>query len=812
MEIKRAIRKIIALGTGATMVGATVLGAMAAADLGSYPAPFVEDSTFNAVSIVGANAKAADSIGVADILLGLAYVEGAVVSETTATTTLEGDAYKISKSSDALNLFEYLSADSGTSGDELVNGPVGTVTKSELNALADGSITNEKGTFTYNQYIIMPENASIVYDVDSDVSDDPALYLKFVDASLGYLYRLSFASALKSDIDSADDFDDLDNKKISLLGKEFTIIDTDNSTGELDLMAGAVQDTLTEGESKTYTINGIDYETEVIIITDVTTPQVKFKINGETTDALLATETFKLADGTEIGVKEILPNEAGDVTQDLVEFYLGAEKMTLTDALFGTANWAGTLTVSGEDVSNVYLDIVGTFPSSGTDVSISKLDINWTTGDDYFVPIGGKLSDQLEADQKDELFLNNLDFEFTGVDFGETEEIKIRAAAADKMKVSVPTKTGGDLSFYAFYSLDNTSVLLGKSADRPLITDANIPINKNYQFIVSSGYYSHLLEATYFDTANTRVTFKDVGLGTSFKVTANTEGTFYLDGYAYTFTANYDNGEANFTSFVSGNDAEGEIWTPSEAKVKISVFDNTTGLVEFTEYRKGPGDGSASDVKHVNVTVTDAGSASTEKITTNSPTSNDANFAMTSWDSETNYLDGYTRWGTHVEYETPTGGQNPVTITYPIAEATADVYITSGVVSTAAAAGEATGLVQIDVASAVLDSEVADWTAQNVIVVGGPCVNTVAAELMGSPADCAAGFEEGKAKLKLFEDENVALLVAGYSADDTRRACTVLKNYADYADTLVGTEVEMTATSDADIALAVPVVEEPVVE
>ncbi|MBA3064172.1 hypothetical protein FP803_01910, partial [Candidatus Woesearchaeota archaeon] len=273
MEIKKAIKRIIALGTGATMLGATVLGAMAAADLGSYPAPFVVDSTYNAVAIVGANAKAADSIGVADVLLGLASIEGTAVSTTTAVTSLEGDAYQIAKSSDELNLFEYLSADSGSG--ELANGPVGTVTKSELNALADGSITNEKGTFTYNQYIIMPENASVVYTVDSDVSDDPALYLKFVDASLGYLYRLSFASALKSDIDSASDFDDLDNKKISLLGKEFTIIDTDNSTGEIDLMAGAVQDTLTEGESKTYTINGIDYETEVIIITDVTTPQVK---------------------------------------------------------------------------------------------------------------------------------------------------------------------------------------------------------------------------------------------------------------------------------------------------------------------------------------------------------------------------------------------------------------------------------------------------------------------------------------------------------------------------------------------------------
>jgi len=806
MEIKKAIKRIIALGTGATILGATVLGAMAAADLADYPAPFVEDSTYNAVAIVGADAKAADSIGVADVLLGLKFVEGAAA--TTAVTKFEGDIHKIAKGTDELNLYEYLSADSGTG--ELEAGPIGTVTKSELNALADGSITNEKGTFTYNQYIIMPDDARVVYEVDTDQSDDPALYLKFADSSLGYIYRMSFASALKSDIDSDNAFDDLDNKKITMLGKEkFTIISTDNSTGEINLMAGAVQDVLVEGESKTYSINGIDYETEVIIITNVAPLKVKFRINGETTDALEEGATFKLADGTEVGVRELLPNKAGDLTQDLVEFYLGAEKVTLTDSDFTTANWGGTLTVGGEDVSNVYLDIVGTFPSAGTDVAISKIDINWTTGDDYFVPIGGKLSDRLQADQKDQLFLKNLDFEFTGVDFGETEEIKITAAAADKMRVSVPTKTGGDLNFYAFYS-DGSTIALGREATRPLITSVDTPIKKNYQFILSSGYYSHLLEATYFDTANTRVTFKDVGLGNSFKVTAadGGTGTFYLDGYAYTFTANYGNGEVNFSSY--GTDTAGEIWTPSEAKVKVST-NSTHGLVEFTEYRKGPGDGAAGDVKHVNVTITDAGAATTDKITCNQPTSNDANFAMTSWDSKTNYYDGYTRWGTYVEYETPTGGQNPVKITYPISEAIANVYITSGVVSTTSAGGEATGLVKVDVGSAVLDTEVADWEAQNVIVVGGPCVNRVAAALMGLsyPSDaCADDFVEGKAKIKLFEDENVALLVAGYSGDDTRRACIVLKNYADYAADLVGTEVEMTATTDADISIAAPEVGE----
>ncbi|MBU4493491.1 MAG: hypothetical protein KKA61_03920, partial [Nanoarchaeota archaeon] len=181
------------------------------------------------------------------------------------------------------------------------------------------------------------------------------------------------------------------------------------------------------------------------------------------------------------------------------------------------------------------------------------------------------------------------------------------------------------------------------------------------------------------------------------------------------------------------------------------------------------------------------------------------NFLTPADQDQTSYT--YTSYGAFMKFDEPTNDPDTLTITYPSSQINPKVYVTAGVVTTTAGGGEVTGLVRIDVASAVLDSEVADWTAQNVIVVGGPCVNTVAAELMGNPADCTTGFEEGKAKIKLFEDENVALLVAGYSADDTRRACTVLKNYADYAADLVGTEVEMTATSDADIALAAPAVE-----
>ena len=108
----------------------------------------------------------------------------------------------------------------------------------------------------------------------------------------------------------------------------------------------------------------------------------------------------------------------------------------------------------------------------------------------------------------------------------------------------------------------------------------------------------------------------------------------------------------------------------------------------------------------------------------------------------------------------------------------------------------------IQVGTAKLASEVHDITAQNMIVVGGPCANSVAAELMGtSPETCADGFTEGKAMIKLYEQgSKVAMLVAGYSALDTRRASRVLANYDQYA--LSGTEVEVSGTTLTDISVS----------
>jgi hypothetical protein len=98
-------------------------------------------------------------------------------------------------------------------------------------------------------------------------------------------------------------------------------------------------------------------------------------------------------------------------------------------------------------------------------------------------------------------------------------------------------------------------------------------------------------------------------------------------------------------------------------------------------------------------------------------------------------------------------------------------------------------VVPIKASVAKLDTDVADAAAEpNLILVGGPCVNKLTAEALGltfptcgMEAADSLGISEGEAIIKLVEDVfktgKVAMVVAGYDAADTVRACGKLQNY-----------------------------------
>jgi hypothetical protein len=113
-------------------------------------------------------------------------------------------------------------------------------------------------------------------------------------------------------------------------------------------------------------------------------------------------------------------------------------------------------------------------------------------------------------------------------------------------------------------------------------------------------------------------------------------------------------------------------------------------------------------------------------------------------------------------------------------------------------------LESVDFIDAVkLDSEIADIYAQNLIVIGNPCVNVVSAELFGFPANCVEGFTPGKAKIKLFQHSTgyTSMLVAGYSGIDTRLAAKVIANHP---EDLSGQEMGVEGAFYDDVVIGYP--------
>ena len=163
---------------------------------------------------------------------------------------------------------------------------------------------------------------------------------------------------------------------------------------------------------------------------------------------------------------------------------------------------------------------------------------------------------------------------------------------------------------------------------------------------------------------------------------------------------------------------------------------------------------------------------------------------------KSNIAYSYDSYGGFYTHETPTNDPALLTLEVPAKQRTPLVYVTGKGASFSATGASTTDAVivqRIEVGAAKLASEVSDIKAQNSILIGGSCANAATATVLGNPVDCTAGFEPGVGRIELFEhtNGNVAMLVAGYSAVDTRNAAAVVANYKDYVAQLKGTKVSV---------------------
>src|SRR3989344_8026883 len=161
-------------------------------------------------------------------------------------------------------------------------------------------------------------------------------------------------------------------------------------------------------------------------------------------------------------------------------------------------------------------------------------------------------------------------------------------------------------------------------------------------------------------------------------------------------------------------------------------------------------------------------------------------------DDDDNNLWGMSDYGAKVHVFDPSGTDDAevVTIEYPLIQRGANVFITMGdTKTTKSKSGEVCTVADIELNN-LLDSEVTDPTDYNLILVGGPCANTLVGQIAGFPSCQGWTAKPGEAIIQLAENgENVAMLIAGTDAADTRAAAKIVANYDENAEDFTGTKV-----------------------
>jgi len=844
MRVKKTISKIASIGAAATMVGATLMGAAMAADLSEYPSMFIEDGTFNGILVVGADARAEDVIGITNIATSL---QTQSVQTTVVAEEESDEEYSVSEGYELCNRNLYPGYN--------ISACEPSVDDADLDLLADDVYHDAEGDFDndekYTQQIFFQSQATgqFLYTQDDDDAPEANTYI-FVDNSNNFLYNFSlqFDSYVSvSNTSDATAGDDLEGTSINIQGRSYTVTDVKVTTlagalprlNELELQSGDSVVWMSEGESLTRTIDGVEHTVELMDVSadaDEDSGSCGFKVDG--TEVWVDVKDTETVNGVTLGITDAkrVNIEAGD--QDVCEVAIGAGEVTIRqndEIQFNNEDVDGTLGLFRAPAS---VPTTGELRWTGFDIAFAPDtdEVYLAPGDEYIDPMFG-----------------NFKFVFAGVETGGVETIEfvagstsaeIRFKNEDGRLVEIPLTA--DSSFTVGEGATE-SIFWGNEA--PTSTTSNQDELVYLQNEVCTGTASvvdcqgamfivvertkaevHLVQITNIDTNDNEINFDDLTYGTTdddvsytddsttrtvSNISLKSAGTI---GLIINETGKY----INFTSTGAFNGAN--ITTLNRAKLTLhdtpggalggegsgTIGTQTFQGILFSEYNDGDLSsslyiGNSNIQGPLNVTAT------YDDVTDNSIEFNSsAVSALTSTqgfglfdesDENDDFQKFYTKKGTLITYDRE--DQQSLVIEHPYDTAYAKVYIAPTEATTSESMTSSTStIIPISVSAVKLDTEVSNVETKNIVAVGGPCANAVVAELMGNPADCgsALGIESGQALIKLFENgDYVALVVAGQDAMDTRLAAQILSNWEDYD--LSGSEMVATTVSESSLSV-----------
>ena len=433
-----------------------------------------------------------------------------------------------------------------------------------------------------------------------------------------------------------------------------------------------------------------------------------------------------------------------------------------------------------------------------------------------------ELSDEMAADKKAVLFTQNFDISYEGLTSPALDVIEFKTDTDERIVMTFTSLAGEEIELPLWRANGNADGSLGNDEGNLWTNETHAggvgEIAKDDYFILADGSKINSKRSTYvlqykgYDKDSKEIEFENLGSGSTVKYTLNTANTVDILINGDTFEVNMSASQAALDDSDIYVDLNGNgllenttmnITTESGAWIQLPGKTGETGLDDEDVVVHIPTDLMDDDAPTESTTVPLRVDSDTEVYVETDETELQIG-------SSDDYK-VYTRYGTLVEVTKPTSSPDTLKLSIPKTQIYGQVFVTSGAVQSTAPSSDgdtSSGVYTIPrvaVGAARLDTEASGYASQNVIVIGGPCANSVAAGLLGNPSPCGEGFEPNKAKIKLFEQTGgkVAMLVAGYSADDTVRASKVVANFGDYPG-FSGMEVEVSGTSMSDVTVGAP--------
>jgi len=768
--MKFNFKKITSVIASTVMLGSTIAFAAAA----TWPAPFVEDGTAKGAVVYGATAASTDYSAALDLQTDLNKDVTVSAGETTVTG---GDFVKLERSSDKFNLNDAM-------GDFYPN-----LDEDELSTvLAQGVYSNDANDeFEYDQKITFGSNLNLTHFQDSEFNnDEPIIGFDLTDGAIILNYTLEFTDDAEAGSNLWGAGNDLETTDLTLLGRSYYLLSARNSSGvdKITLLDTANSAIVTQGETSTITTASSSYD---VSIEYIDSDEVILNVDGVSTNKLEEGGVYKVADNVYVAVKSILydQKEAGI---SKAEISVGSGKILLENG--------AEVEINNEDVKDMKFDVVGsddqvkyglrsTITKSTND--LSKIELEWRLEDDNWIAPGTELTMP--------------GFETIKLSMGDfimpSPEKTMLNGDSDYVAIDT-TITEGAVVIPILYTNSTNSGIegLGKKTKEKLVTNDttspsfNLNETENSYFAVSwiSGddsetYVYQISGIDEQDDGDNETSLTNLADGKDLTLKELTD--YETNGQVkVTLTAaNEDLKTATvLVEPTSGGTVYGDrIVTKKGLQIRLPV-DNATlttdGYINISavptswvmNVSEEDKDGNIDSGETATVTIAIDGTDGLE------PTDITGVTLYETSDGSDQYV-GYavSDLATKILQDKPTNGLNDVEVYYAGEESYAEVFISEAEASVSGAAG--TGIV------VVKDTEVDSVKDKNLVVVGGSCINTVAASMLGlSEGTCGEAFSAATnvgAGQYLIEvgaspvnANKMAMLVAGYNAADTESAVT----------------------------------------